>query len=176
MQGTPHLAQQHQLLEAQVAEQTAKLRDLRKERSENEAVLEGLRRRIELRRARRPDDARAHIRHPMEPVSAAAMRFNRAVELWAAISISLLLVGLAAFVLFAPEQIWASVIVLVLAFVLGESILRGRFARTVNQVAVILALISVVVLFVHFVKHAVVVLLVGLAVFLVYQRIRELRA
>jgi hypothetical protein len=176
MQGSPHLAQQHELLEANVAEQTAKVRGLLKERSENEAVLEGLRRRIELRRARRRDDARAHIRHPMEPVSASAMRFNRAAELWAAISISLLLVGLAAFILFAPEEIWASVIVLVLAFVLGEAILRGRFARTVNQVAVILALIAVVVLVVYFLKHAVVVLLVGLAAFLVYQRIRELRA
>jgi hypothetical protein len=176
MQGSPHLAAQHELVQASVATQSSKVRDLRKERSENAALIDRLDRKIERRRAGEQGDARAHILHPMDPVPASAMRFNRAAELWAAISISLLLVGLAAFILFAPGDVWAAVVVLVIAFVVGESILRGTFVRTVNRTAVILALISAVVLAVHFWKEAIVALLVGLALFLIYQRIREFRA
>ena len=156
--------------------QAAKLTGLRKERSENDAVLEGLRRRIEHRRTGAPDDPRAHIRHAAEPVPVSKMRFNRAAELWAALSISLLLIGLAVLILVAPTNVWAATLRARDLFIVGESILRGTFIRTVNRIAVILALVAVVVLFVQYWKLAFVALLIGLAGFLLYQRLRELRA
>ena len=143
---------------------------------ENDAVLEGLRRRIEQRRSHTQDDPRTHIRHAAEPVPAAKMRFNRVGRLWAAISISLLLIGLAALVLFAPSNVWAALIVLLIVVIVGESVLRGTFIRTVNRTAVILALISVVVLLDHWGKFTIAAVLIGLAMFLLYQRLRELRA
>ena len=159
MHGSPHLATESARLEAEVAEQAAKLTGLRKERSESEAVFEGLRLRIERRRAGVADDARAHITHAAEPVPASKMRFDRAAELWAALSISLLLIGLAVLILAAPGNVWAELIVLMIVFVIGESILRGTFVRTVNRVAVILALVAVVVLFVTHWKLTLVALL-----------------
>ena len=149
---------------------------MRRERSANEAVLEGLRRRIERRRAGKVDDARAHITHAAEPVPPATMRFNGAAELWAALSISLLLIGLAVLILAAPANVWAERIILVIAFVVGESVLRGSFVRTVNRLAVIAALVAMVVLFVQYWELALVGLLVWLAAFLLYQRFRELVA
>jgi hypothetical protein len=176
MLGSPHLAAESARLEARAAAEAGKLTALRRERSENEAVLEGLTRRIERLRAGEADDPRAHIRHAAEPVPVSAMRFSRAAELWAALSISLLLIGLAVLILAAPSNVWAELVVLLLAFILGESILRGTFIRTVNRVAVILALIAVVVLFATHWKLALVGLLIALAFFLLYQRVRELRA
>ena len=61
MRGSPHLAAESLQLEARVGAQAAQLRDMRREHSANEAVLEGLRRRIERRQAGVVDDARAHI-------------------------------------------------------------------------------------------------------------------
>jgi hypothetical protein len=159
-----------------VVEQATKLTGLRKKRSENEAVLEGLRRQIERRRAGEADDPRAHIRHSAEPVPAKKMRFTRATEIWAAVSISVLLIGLALLMLYSPSNVWAELVVLVVAFVIGESVLRGTFVRTVNRVAVILALIGAGVLLVTYWRWALVVLLIGLAAFLLYQRLREFRA
>ena len=176
LRGSAHLGAQHERQERRVAEQAANVKSLRGERADNEAVLEGLRRRVERARAGRADDPRAHIRSPMEPVPVTKMRFDRAAELWAAISISALLAGLAALLLVAPGDVWSAVVVLLIAVVVGESVLRGTFIRTVNRVAVILALIATVVLVVHFWKLALVALLVGFAAFLVSQRIRELRA
>ena len=176
MRGSPHLAAESIQLEARVGAQAAQLRDMRREHSANEAVLEGLRRRIERRQAGVVDDARAHITQAAEPVPPAAMRFNGAAELWAALSISLLLIGLAVLILASPANVWSEGIILVIAFIVGESVLRGSFIRTVNRLAVIAALVAIVVLFAEYWKFAVVGLLLWLAVFLLYQRFRELVA
>ena len=65
LRGSAHLGAQHERQERRVAEQAAKVKGLREERADNEAVLEGLRRRVERARAGRADDPRAHIRSPM---------------------------------------------------------------------------------------------------------------
>jgi hypothetical protein len=176
MQRVPHLARDHELLSTRVAEQGATLRQLRRERSQNEAVLDGVRNRLAgLARGER-DDPRAHIRNAANPVPLERMRFNRVAEIWAAISMSLLIVGLVLLILFASGDVWTGIVVLVLAFVVLESILRGRFVRTVNRVAVILALIAGVILLVHWWKPLLIGGLIAVAAFLIYQRVRELRA
>ncbi|HEX3454488.1 MAG TPA: hypothetical protein VHS03_07670, partial [Gaiellaceae bacterium] len=93
-----------------------------------------------------------------------------------AASISALLVGLAVLILLSPSNVWAELVVLVLAFIVGESVLRGTFVRTVNRLAVLAALVAVVVLFVQFWRLTLVALLVALAAFLLYQRFREFTA
>ena len=108
------------------------------------------------------------------PVSVAQMRFDRAAELWAALSLSALLIALAVVILVVPDKVWPVLTVIVVAFVIVESVLRGTFLRTANQVAVVLALIATVVLVVHYWVYVLAALLLGLAAFLVYQRLREL--
>ena len=176
MEGNPHLAAQHEKLGKQVAELAARVKALRREHSENEGVLDGMTRRLERLRAGRRDDPRSHIRHAAEPVPPAHMRFSRAAEIWAAASLSLLLIGLVALIEFAPEDAWAGVVILLIALVLGESILRATFVRTVNRVAVILALVATVILLVHFWKPVLFGALIALAAFLILQRVREFRA
>ncbi|HEX3455369.1 MAG TPA: hypothetical protein VHS03_12140 [Gaiellaceae bacterium] len=176
MRGSPHLAAEAESVDAEATRRSAALRDLRKERFENTAILEGLQRRVERSRVGERDDPRAHITHAAEPVPPAKMRFNGAAEIWAAVSISALLVGLAVLILRSPSNVWAELVVLVLAFIVGESVLRGTFVRTVNRLAVLAALVAVVVLFVQFWRLTLVALLVALAAFLLYQRFREFTA
>lgn len=173
MRGSPHLASESQELEAQAAVRAAGLRELRRERLENEAVLESLRRRLERRRAGVTGDPRAHITHASEPVAPQTLRFNRAAEIWAALSISALLIALAILILASPSNVWAELVVLVVTFIVAESVLRGTFARTVNRLAVLAALVAIVVLFVENWRLVVVALLLALAAFLLYQRFRE---
>jgi hypothetical protein len=176
MEGNPHLAPQHRKLAAEVSSLAQRVKDLRRERSENEAVLEGLDRRVARLRSGSRDDARAHIRNAAEPVPEARMRFSRVAELWAALSLSVLLIGVVALIQFAPDHALAGGFVLVVAFVLSESILRATFVRTVNRVAVVLALVATVILLLHFWKPVLMAGLVALAAFLLLQRVRELRA
>jgi len=176
MEGNPHLAPPHRKLAAEVAALGRRVKGLRRERSENEAVLEGLERRLARLRSGKRDDARAHIQNAAEPVPQARMRFNRVAELWAALSLSMLLIAVVALIELAPDDALAGAFVLVVALVLGESILRATFVRTVNRVAVVLALTSAVILLFHFWKPVLMGALLVLAAFLLLQRVRELRA
>jgi hypothetical protein len=174
MHGSPHLATESERLETVVVAEGAILSGLRKEKTESEIVLEGLRRTIELRRLGEAADPRAHIARAAEPVTPSQMRFDRAAEIWAAISLSLLLVGLAVLLLVAPDHLAALLVVIVVVFLVTESILRGNFLRTANQVAVVLALVASVVLLVHIWEFAIVACLLAVAVYLVSQRLREI--
>ena len=84
-----------------------------------------------------------------------------------------MLVALAILILASPSNVWAELVVLVVAFIVAESVLRGTFARTVNRLAVLAALVAIVVLFVENWRLVVVALLLALAAFLLYQRFRE---
>lgn len=175
MEGNPHLAKQHVALAKKVVEMGAQVRDLRREQSQNMALLDSLTERLARLRAGIKDDPRGHIRHLAKPVSPATARFNRFVEAWAAISISLLVLGIIALYYFAPQYLWAGVVLLILVFIVIESILRGTFASTITNISVALAVFASLILVLHFWR---LILLVGLttaAVLLLVQKLRELR-
>jgi hypothetical protein len=175
MEGNPHLQSRHRLLAQRGAGLRQELSGLRKEESENEAVLEALRNRLARLKAGARDDPRAHIRQLAEPVPSAAIRFNRAAETWGAVSISLILFGIVALLVLARGYLWVSLVIMVIALVIIESILRGEYSRTIAGIAAVLAVISAVLLIIHYWLWVIVVILVVLAVFLLVQKVRELR-
>jgi hypothetical protein len=174
MEGNPHLAKQYAALEKKINALAEEVKNLRRERLENGALLQGLNQRLERMKASVQDEPRAHIRHLAEPVRAARVRFGRAAETWAAISLSLMIFAVAGLVFFAPSYIWAGLVIIMILFVLAESILRGAFIETMARITVILALISAFILFIHFWEFIVVGGLVAMGVFLMLQRLREL--
>jgi uncharacterized membrane protein len=85
-----------------------------------------------------------------------------------------LLFVVASLTFFAPGYLWASLAVILILFVVLESILRGAFVPTVGRVTLILAMISSVILFLHFWKAIIVVALLTMGISLMYHRLREL--
>ncbi len=174
MEKNPHLAKQYAALEKKMAPMIEEVRGLRREYSENMAILEGLKERIEREKSGMGDDPRAHIRHLAMPVTTRRRRFDRAAEAWAAISLSLLLFGIVGLVFFAPNFLWVGLAIITLLFVVTESILRGAFIQTIGQITALLAVISAIILVFHFWFWLLMAALVGMAVFLLAQRLREL--
>lgn len=174
MEDNPHLAKQYAALEKKIAALVEEVRGYRREYSENAALLEGLAGRLDRQKKGLPDDPRAHIRHLAMPVKSARMRFDRAAEAWAAVSLSLLLFGIIVLVLFAPHYLLVGLAVITLLFIVTESVLRGAFIETVGQLTVFLAVIGSVILLIHFWKWFLVAALLAVAVFLMFQRLREL--
>lgn len=175
MEGNPHLLGRYRILTAESAALRREVSGLRKESSENGAVLAALRQRLGLLRSGSKPDPRAHIKQLAQPVPSKSMRFNRIAETWGAISLSIILFGIVAIIVFARGWIWVGLLVLVLAFVVIESILRGEYNRTITRIAAVLAVISAILLIIHFWLWIIVVLLVGLGFFLLVQKLRELR-
>jgi hypothetical protein len=175
MEGNPHLAKQHAALEKTISALGAEVKGLRRERSENTALLQGLAQQLERLNAGEPDDPRAHIRHLAEPDKPTqAFRFDRAAETWAAISLSLLLFAIAGFIFFAPHYVWAGLTIIFLLFLVAESILRAAFVQTIARITLILAMVAALILFFHFWKWIIVGALLITGAFLMFQRLREL--
>jgi len=65
-------------------------------------------------------------------------------------------------------------LIIVLLFVVLESILRGAFIQTVAQITALLAMVSGLILLLHFWNYILVGALLAVAIFLLWQRLREL--
>ena len=174
MEDNPHLARQYAALEKKIAASVLEVSGLRREYSENAALLEGITDRLARQKKGIPDDPHAHIRHLAMPVKTTRMRFDRFAETWAAISLSLLLFGIVALVFFAPHYLVAGLAVVTLLFIVTESVLRGAFIQTVSQLTSLLAVIGSVILFFHFWFWILMGSLLAIATFLMFQRLREL--
>ncbi len=174
MEGNPHLAKQYAALEKVKDALGAEVHALRREFSENTAMLDGLTRRLERFRQGIQDDPQVHIRHLAVPVRAARMRFERAAQAWAAISLSLLLFTIVGLMLVTPQYLGVGMAVITILFLVVESILRGAFVETVAVITTLLAILSALILLFHFWHWILIALLLATAIFLMAQRLREL--
>lgn len=174
MEGNPHLAKQHASLERQKDALVGEVRGLRREHFENGALLQGLTVRLERVRQGIKDEPRAHIRHLAEPVKTKRMRFQNATQTWAAISQSMLFIGIVALMLFTPDYLVAGLLILTMLIVLIESVLRGAFMQTVGGITMFLAIISAVIIVLHFWYWILIGVLLATAFFLMAQRLREI--
>lgn len=173
-EGNPHLAKQYAALNRKMAAAAEEVRGYRREYSENAAMLESLTSQLEWRRRGLRDDARAHIHHLAMPAKNTGPRFERVGEAWAAISLSLLLLGIVAFLVWAPRFLAAGLAVMTVLFIVIESILRRAFIQTVSEVTALLAIVGLVILILHFWHWILIGVLLALAAFLLFQRLREL--
>jgi hypothetical protein len=173
MEGKPHLAKKHSALGVEIKAKAAELTSVRKDYSQNQVVLDGLNLRLKEIQRDAPTDPQAHIQHRASPVPASAV--SGAVEMWAAISIALMFFAVAALLIWAPSFVLPGIVVLIIAFGLVESMLRRTFAASVGNVAILLALVSLIVLGFAYWQVALAGLLAFIGVVLIGQRIRELR-
>ncbi len=175
MEGNPHLAKQFAALEKEIINLSAEVHNLRREQSENAALIKSLTSRLEFIRAGTLDDPRAHIHVlavPDDPTL--KLRFDRAAETWAAVSLSLLMFAIAALIFFAPSYLWASLAIILIMFVVVESFLRGAFIQTIGWVTLFMAMVAAVILLFHFWKALILISLVTMGASLMYHRLREL--
>ena len=173
MEGKPHLAKKHTALGVELRAKANELTSVRKELSQNRVVLDALRQRLQEIEAGVPGDPQAHIQHRASPVPASAV--SRTVEMWAALSIALLFIGVAALLLWAPQAVLPGIALLVIVFGLVESVMRRTFAVSLGNVAIFLALVTLAVLGVAFWQVALAALLGAVGIILLLQRLQELR-
>jgi hypothetical protein len=133
--------------------------------------------RAELARVRAGDwgDPRAHLRHEHHPIPPEETRYGRLVELWSAVSVSILLVATTALIVLRAVAPWTAVIVVVAAYVFVEAAFRRRLATLLLRLTLVLAGIGALVLAVRYAGEAVVVALVVLAGIILVDNLRELR-
>jgi hypothetical protein len=77
-------------------------------------------------------------------------------------------------VFFAPQYLAAGLALILMLFLVLESILRGAFIQTVARTTLVLAMLAAAILLLHFWRYVLVGGLVAMGFYLLFERLREL--
>ena len=118
-------------------------------------------------------DPVAHLHHAQHPVPAEDTRYGYVVEVWSAISISLILITIVGLLYFHIVPWWAAFLIGVGGYVLLESAFRRRLTLLVLRTSLILALIGALLLAYVYAELVVVAAIVALALIVFADNLRE---
>lgn len=164
--GKPHLTERARELTEREHRLVRRLADAQDAVSTSDDIIEAL----------EHDAWESGVREPraLQPLSPQKLRAGKLAEVWAALSIGILLLGLVILATFAREHlVWGSAVLLVW-YVAIESLFRNRLISLVTGSTVVLALVSAAVLVVEFYRPLAIGLAVGIGLFLLWENIREL--
>ena len=170
----PHLQRSYAALTAQIEAIGREIAARQDEILASEALLESLERYGTDFARGVWGDARAHIRRAHKPAQRVDLRAGRVAELWAAISVTVLLLAFVVLFVVKPGVLpfWMATIVALFAFI--EAGLRGAFTRVVGSFAVGLAVVAGLVLVYEFFWFVVGGLVLVLALYILFDNLREL--
>ena len=176
MQGQPHLETTY-LQHVEALERLgAEVDGLRAEYAADEALIEALELYAARLRAGQRGPLRGHIDRALRPISSQSLRFGWFAEVWAAISIGLLLLAFVALALFAPQFLVWGLVALLSAFFFIEASFRRQLPRLVTSFTVALAVVATLVLLYEFFWSVVVGVVLTIGAYLMWENLRELWA
>jgi hypothetical protein len=151
-----------------------RLAELNDERAANVVRLNALRQRREQLRATGDDPPQAHLRRIPRPAAVGSTTTSRALEFWAASSVSLLLLALVGIMWLAPQSAVIAALVVIGAFVFVESLLQDRVADLLVAWTRLLAVIILVLVGIAFWQQLVIVVAVAAGLFVLRENLLEL--
>ncbi|MFN8468004.1 MAG: hypothetical protein U0X20_20760 [Caldilineaceae bacterium] len=174
MRNQPHLQRSYLGTMARIEAVSRAVAQRQDEIAANDALLESLDRYAANIAGGLLGDPRAHIRRAHTPAARSDLPAGRVAELWAAISVTVLLVAFIVLFLVKPGVLpfWMATIVALFAFV--EAGLRGTFTRVVGSFAVGLGVIAGLVLVYEFFWWVIGAIVLALALYILYDNLREL--
>lgn len=175
MEDEPHLKQLHSDYRRQLAKAEADLDTSQHEAMALREVLDALNRHALRVRDGYQGNIRGHLERPREPMPEAAFRAGRLAEVWAAISIGLMMVAFVALVYFARQYLIFGLASLLGLYVFIEATFRGRVTRVVTSVTLALTVVAVLVLFYEFFWTILSGLTLAAGAYLLWQNLRELQ-
>jgi hypothetical protein len=174
IQGRPHLKQLHTVHEEKMAALSEELERMRAQLASDQLLLEALDLHAAQLRAGERGPARAHIRRAHRPASEIELRLGRFAEMWAALSIGLMLIGFVALLIFAREFLifWLAMLLSVIVFV--EASFRKRIQNLITSITIGLAVVAALVILFEFFWTIVVILVLITGGYIMWQNLSEL--
>lgn len=176
MQEQPHMEATYEQYAESVAQLSRELDDLRAEYASDKALLEALEQYATRLRLGQRGPARAHIQRPLRPLGQQSLRFGRFAEVWAAVSIVLLLLAVVVLALFAPQFLVWGLVSLLAVFFFIEASFRRQLPRLITSVTVGLAIVAALVLLYEFFWTVVVSAVLVAGAYILWENLRELWA
>jgi hypothetical protein len=147
---------------------------LRREYAVNEEILEAFDGYESQLLSGKREAADAHIQRAHRPATRDDLRQNRIVELWAALSVGLMMVGFVGLILFLRSHIIAGLVGMISIFVFIESGFRRQLPQMINSLAIGLAVVSTLIILFDFFWSVVILAVLAAGVFILWENLREL--
>ncbi len=175
LRGHSHMEETYRQRKARLDELSAELRELRAAEAADGMTVHSLAEhagRLE-RGEREPVDA--HIRHAPRPASEVQIRAGKIAELWAAVSVGLMLIALVLVAAYQRDHLIRILIPSIALFAFVEAGFRGRLTSLLGSVNSALAVVAALVLLYQFFWQAVVTGVVAVGLYILWDNLREFR-
>ena len=151
------------------------LTDIRARIAHNELVLRSLTQHEARLKEGFRTPMRAHIRRAHEPASQSELVVNRWLEVWSAASIGFMLIVLALTYTFPRDLFFTGLVIIIYLTALIEAVFRRQVARFLNRIAVFLATVASLILFARYFSDVMVVTVLLVGIYILWENLRELR-
>jgi hypothetical protein len=169
-----HLRKLHEAQTQRIEELSKEVDTLRGKLSDDEVLYESLGDHAErLRNGERPP-ARAHIARAARPVSEAETRAGRVAQLWASISVAVVLMALVGIFVYQSQQLLSALVFAIALFAFVEAGFRKRLTRFIGSANVGLAVVGALVLLQHFFWQIIVLTVLAVGLYILWENMREL--
>jgi hypothetical protein len=169
-----HLSKLHERQTRHIAELSGEVEHLRARLSDDEILSASLADHAEgLREGKRPP-ASAHIMHAARPVSESETHAGRVAQLWASISIALVLVTLILIIAYERQHLLGALVFAIAAFAFIEAGFRRRLTRFMVSLNVALAIVGALVILNNFFWAVVVLAVLAIGLYILWENLREL--
>lgn len=169
----PHLRALYQQTLQEIKTLSDEIARLQAEITAAGALLENLDRHEDQLLAGGAQPLRAHLRRAHAPAALDQPRASGFAELWAAISVTVLLVAFVLLFYFNPRFLPVWLVSILALFTFIEAGVRGAFTRAVSRFATVLAIAAALVLVYEFFWWIVGVTVLALAIYILWDNLRE---
>jgi hypothetical protein len=167
-----HLIELHEAQTRRIEELSREVETMRGKLSDDEVLYESLGNHAErLKNGERPP-ARAHIAHAAQPVS--ETRTGWVTQLWASISVAVVLMALIGIFVYQRQHLLSALVFAIALFAFVEAGFRRRLTRFIGSVNVGLAVVGSLVLLQHFFWQIIVLTVVAVGLYILWENLREL--
>ncbi len=175
MRGRSHLEASYESRVRQSGELSAELSRLRAQLAADTEVAGALGEYAEKLGAGERGPARAHLSRPHAPASDAELRVGRVAEVWAAASVGLMLVALVVIVLEARQHLAAALVAGIAVFAFVEAGFKRRLTSLLSSANIGLAVVAALVVAYEFFWPLVVLAVLAVGAYVLWDNLRELR-
>jgi hypothetical protein len=120
-------------------------------------------------------DPREHLHSPYRPMPAEVRRYGIVLELWSALGVGLLVLGVIAVAYLTEVGAWGALALALGVYVLLESAFHRRVLRLLLWVTLGLAVVAAAILVFEFALQLLIAAVVGVAILTIADNVRELR-
>ncbi|HHY57981.1 MAG TPA: hypothetical protein GYA08_21400 [Chloroflexi bacterium] len=170
----PHLRSLYAQLRQKITQQADAIAAIQADIAATNALLENLDHHAAHLQAGGGPPPRAHIQRAHTPAASDQARSGQVAELWAAISVTVLLVAFVLLFAFNPRFLPVWLVAILALFTFIEASVRGTFTRVVGSFATALAIAAALVLLYEFFWWVVGALILALALYILWDNLREL--